>query len=51
MRTCTLAVTAMGKTTYIYLSQGANPFQHESTLSTYVRQRTTRTNIFTITLD
>lgn len=26
MRTCTVAVTAMGKTTYIYLSQGANPF-------------------------
>ena len=26
MRTCTLAVTAMGKTTYIYLSQDANPF-------------------------
>lgn len=26
MRTCTLAVTAMGKTTYIYLSQNANPF-------------------------
>lgn len=25
-RTCTLAVTAMGKTTYIYLSQNANPF-------------------------
>lgn len=25
-RTCTLAVTAMGKTTYIYLSQDANPF-------------------------
>lgn len=25
MRTCTLAVTAMGKTTYIYLSQNANP--------------------------
>lgn len=24
-RTCTLAVTAMGKTTYIYLSQDANP--------------------------
>jgi hypothetical protein len=23
MRTCTLAVTAMGKTTYIYLSQDA----------------------------
>lgn len=26
MRTCTVAVTAMGKTTYIYLSQDANPF-------------------------
>lgn len=26
MRTCTLAVTAMGKTTYIYLSQDAKPF-------------------------
>lgn len=26
MRTCTLAVTAMGKTTYIYLSQEADPF-------------------------
>ena len=26
MRTCTLTVTAMGKTTYINLSQGANPF-------------------------
>lgn len=26
MRTCTLAVTAMGKITYIYLSQDANPF-------------------------
>lgn len=25
MRTCTLAVTAMGKTTYIYLSQNAKP--------------------------
>lgn len=25
-RTCTLAVTAMGKTIYIYLSQDANPF-------------------------
>lgn len=25
MRACTLAVTAMGKTTYIYLSQDANP--------------------------
>lgn len=26
IRTCTLAVTAMGKTTYIYLSQDANPY-------------------------
>lgn len=26
MRTCTVAVTAMGKTTYIYLSQNAKPF-------------------------
>lgn len=26
MRTCTVAVTAMGETTYIYLSQDANPF-------------------------
>lgn len=26
MRACTVAVTAMGKTTYIYLSQDANPF-------------------------
>lgn len=26
VRTCTLAVTAMGKTTYIYLSQDASPF-------------------------
>lgn len=26
MRTCTLTVTAMGKTTHIYLSQDANPF-------------------------
>lgn len=26
MRTCTVAVTAMGKTTYIYLSQNANSF-------------------------
>lgn len=30
MRTCTLAVTAMGKTTYIYLSQDANPFSHQN---------------------
>lgn len=28
MRTCTLAVTAMGKTTYIYLSQDANPLMN-----------------------
>ena len=27
-RTCIVAVTAMGKTTYIYLSQDANPFQN-----------------------
>lgn len=27
MRTCTLAVTAMGKTTYIHLSQDANPYR------------------------
>lgn len=26
MRTCTVAVTAMGKTTYIYLQQDASPF-------------------------
>lgn len=26
MRTCTVAVTAMGETTYIYLSQDANPY-------------------------
>lgn len=26
MRTCTVTVTAMGKTAYIYLSQDANPF-------------------------
>lgn len=26
VRTCTVAVTAMGKTTYIYLSQNAKPF-------------------------
>lgn len=26
IRTCTIAVTAMGKTTYIYLSQNAKPF-------------------------
>lgn len=26
MRTCTVAVTAMGQTTYIYLSQDADPF-------------------------
>lgn len=29
MRTCTVAVTAMGKTTYIYLSQDANPFNYK----------------------
>lgn len=28
MRTCTVAVTAMGKTTYIYLSQNANPYSN-----------------------
>lgn len=28
-RTCTVAVTAMGKTTYIYLSQDANPFNYK----------------------
>lgn len=27
MRTCTLAVTAMGETTYIHLSQNANPYR------------------------
>lgn len=27
MRTCTVAVTAMGQTTYIYLSQDASPLQ------------------------
>lgn len=27
MRTCTVAVTAMGETTYIYLSQDANPYR------------------------
>lgn len=42
MRTCTLAVTAMGKTTYIYICHKTQIlFQHESILSTYVRQRTT----------
>ncbi len=52
MRTATIAVTAMGETTYIYIyHKTLILFQHESTLSTYVRQRTTRTNIFTITLD
>lgn len=29
-RTCTLAVTAMGKTIYIYLSQAADPFQRNN---------------------
>lgn len=31
MRACELAVTAMGKTTYIYLSQDANPFTNRLT--------------------
>lgn len=35
MRTCTLAVTAMGKTTYIYLSQNANPFSQTNYYGTY----------------
>lgn len=35
MRTCTLAVTAMGKTTYIYLSQDANPFSQINYYGTY----------------
>lgn len=35
MRTCTLAVTAMGKTTYIYLSQNANPFSQMNYYGTY----------------
>lgn len=41
-RTATIAVTAMGETTYIYIyHKTLTLFQHESTLSTYVRQRTT----------
>lgn len=35
IRTCTLAVTAMGKTTYIYLSQDANPFSQINYYGTY----------------
>lgn len=35
MRTCTVAVTAMGKTTYIYLSQDANPFSQTNCYGTY----------------
>ena len=35
MRTCTVAVTAMGQTTYIYLSQDANPFQTKLHYGTY----------------
>ena len=35
MRTCTVAVTAMGKTTYIYLSQDANPFSQINYYGTY----------------
>lgn len=35
MRTCTLAVTAMGKTTYIFLSQDANPFSQTNYYGTY----------------
>lgn len=34
MRTCTVTVTAMGYTTYIYLSQKANPFSPETPTST-----------------
>lgn len=34
MRTCTVAVTAMGYTTYIYLSQNASPLQPTTTTST-----------------
>lgn len=34
MRTCTVAVTAMGYTTYIYLSQNANPLQPKTPTST-----------------
>lgn len=33
-RTCTVAVTAMGYTTYIYLSQDASPLQPTTTTST-----------------
>lgn len=52
MRTCTVAVTAMGKTTYIYICHKMQTLsQHESLLSTYVRQRTIRVDILTITLD
>lgn len=35
MRTCTLAVTAMGKTIYIRLSQNANPFSQTNYYGTY----------------
>lgn len=34
MRTCTVAVTAMGQTTYIYLSQNASPLQPTTPTST-----------------
>lgn len=34
MRTCTVAVTAMGCTTYIYLSQNASPLQPKTPTST-----------------
>lgn len=34
MRTCTVAVTAMGYTTYIYLSQNASPLQPATPTST-----------------
>ena len=34
MRTCTVAVTAMGQTTYIYLSQNASPLQSTTPTST-----------------
>ena len=34
MRTCTVAVTAMGQTTYIYLSQNASPLQRTTPTST-----------------
>lgn len=41
-RAATIAVTAMGETTYIYIyHKTLILFQHESILSTYVRQRTT----------